>query len=103
MRDDSSPFRILTILQPCTYQLKIILRIVASCSFLAVLFIMPPADIGVGTLILPSGILQGVILQEVHLGREAVCLPLHLRAHSTVQRHARDAPGLSSGLDDAYL
>ena len=45
-------------------------------------------DIDIGTDIFPSGIIQDVLLLEVHLGREAVQLPLHLCAHTTIQGNA---------------
>ena len=58
-------------------------------------------DVGVGIDVFPIGILQDVLPLEVHLGREAVQLALHLRAHAAVQGHA-DALGLPVCWDDMY-
>lgn len=42
-------------------------------------------DVGVGADIFPTRMLEDLLFLEIHLGREAVKLALHLRAHSAVQ------------------
>jgi hypothetical protein len=58
-------------------------------------------DVGIGIDIFPSGILQDVLFLEIHLGREAVQLALHLSAHTTVQGNTETLE-LSPGWYDMY-
>ncbi len=58
-------------------------------------------DVDIGTDIFPSGIIQDVLLLEIHLGREAVQLTLHLCAHATVQGHTHSLE-MSLGWYDMY-
>ena len=58
-------------------------------------------DIDIGTDIFPSGILQDVLFLKVHLGREALQLALHLRAHTAVQGNPETLE-MSPGWYDMY-
>ena len=58
-------------------------------------------DVGIGTDIFPSGILQNVLLLEVHLGRKAVQLTFHLCAYTTVQGNPETLE-MSLGWYDMY-
>ena len=58
-------------------------------------------DVGIGVDIFPIGILQDVLLHEVHLGREAVQLALHLGVHAVVQGNPETLE-MSLGWYDMY-
>jgi len=58
-------------------------------------------DVGIGTDIFPSGIIQDVLLLEIHLGREAVQLSFHLCANTTVQGDPETLE-MSPSWDDMY-
>jgi hypothetical protein len=61
------------------------------------------ADVRIGVYVLPKGIVQDILLLEVHLGREAVQLTFHLRAHSAVQRNSLEsARRLHGSRDGSY-
>lgn len=56
-------------------------------------------DVGIGIDVLPMGMVQYLLFLEIHLGREAVQLPFHLRADAAVQGHTLAPVSIWNGLD----